>query len=134
MTTLEQALTEPFTETLGALEPLRKLMLSVAHSDASLAPGNIVQRTMFSDLRALFPPPPVGAPPPEPPEDGSSTLEFARALDAAAPKVGKLQTVLAAGRVPLEEQALIRRYTEHWLPQRRVEGYCALLCACAGRR
>lgn len=133
--TLEESLTLPFNgNDLLPMEQVRQLVLTYAHSDPAKAPSGVVWRAMHTDLRSLFPPPPIGAVPPEFVPEAGSTQAFYAAVKKYAPAAGKLEGAAIKMGVPLEEQLLVRKYLEHWLPHKQIAGLCALVALCAGRR
>lgn len=132
--TLEQWIAEPFTQDLSPLEPLRQLVLSYAHTDPTKAPAGVVWRAMQTDLRSLFPQPEPGTTPPEFVPESGNTQAFHYAVKQYGPVLNKVEAAAIKAGVPLEQQVLIRRYVEHWLPHNQISGLCALVTLCAMRR
>lgn len=125
-----RSLQTPFTGAhVTAMERLRSLLIDVAHDDGSVeSERSILYRAVNSDLRGLLATKEAVAP-----EPGANTGALAVILERLAPRVGELERAALELNVTRHEFRALKTYLQHPLPNRRVTGYCALLCLCAER-
>lgn len=135
MRTVKEGLVTPYAgqATHAALEQLRKAVLAAVYPTGAdtTKTARVYAWALRSDLRSYFPGAPQGD---NAFADGPSTTESAAVLDAKVPTIAALRAALPYANVTPAVLDTLRPYLQNQLPQRRLEGYCALACICALRR